>query len=269
MVPPVRKPHVAGDFYPAQPETLQKLLADFLEPKAPLKHSSAVILPHAGYIYSGKTAGQVMRQVQVPDVCFLIGPHHRGEGSPFALFADGAWETPLGRVPIDRDFAAGLLEASHDLTPDSEAHQREHSLEVEVPFLQYRNPKVKIVPLVLGTLNLDRVREVALSLIEFLKSRSGFLIVASSDMSHYESDAATREKDRHALQAIEALDEEALARAVVNFRITMCGFAPVYMTLILAKALGARRAALVNYTTSAEVSGDYDRVVGYAGFIID
>lgn len=269
MTPPVRKPHVAGSFYPSEPQALQAWLAESLKEHIPLSQAKAVILPHAGYIYSGKTAAEVLRRAKIPEVCFLMGPNHRAEGHPFALISEGDWETPLGTVPIDRDFATGLLEASHDLGVDSQAHEKEHSLEVEIPLLQYRNPQVRIVPLIIGTLNLARAREVARSLTEFLKGRSRFLMVASTDMNHYEDDEATRKKDRYVLEAIEALDEETLAKAVKSHRITMCGFIPVYMTLILVKALRAKKATLVDYRTSADASGDYDRVVGYAGFIIE
>lgn len=269
MIPPVRKPYVAGSFYPAQASELREFLATSLTPFSPLVQPKAVILPHAGYLYSGRTAAEVVRRVQIPDVCFLVGPNHGGEGHPFALFSEGGWETPLGVAPIERDFAGALLEASHDLSPDSEAHAREHSLEVEVPFLQHRHPEVKIVPLVIGSLNQDWVRRVALSLIETLKTQTRFLIVASTDMSHYESDEAVRKKDPYALRAIEALDEEGLAETVKRHRISMCGLMPVYFALILLKALGAKKATLIDYRTSAEASGDYDRVVGYAGFIIE
>jgi AmmeMemoRadiSam system protein B len=234
-----------------------------------LTRAKAVVVPHAGYVYSGKTAGEVIRKVQIPEVCLLLGPNHWGVGLPFALVNEGSWETPLGSVPIERDFASGLLAACHDLAVDSQAHEREHSLEVEVPLLQYRNPEVKIVPLLIGTLDLERTRRVALSLARFLKTRSGFLIVASTDMNHYENDEVTRKKDRYALQAIEALDAEGLQKVVAAHHITMCGYVPVYLTLLLVKALGAKRATLVDYRTSAEASGDYERVVGYAGFIIE
>lgn len=227
------------------------------------------MLPHAGYFYSAKTACEVLRRVEVPELCFLIGPNHEGRGHPFALASEGSWETPAGPVPLEQEFAQGLLKASSDLTADSKAHEMEHSLEVEIPLLQFRNPRVRIVPLVIGTLNLERTREVALSVLPFLKTRSEFLLVLSTDMSHYESDRATRKKDRYALEAIEALDEEKLAERVKTHRITMCGLAPVYFGLILAKALGARKGTLVDYRTSADASGDYERVVGYAGFIIE
>lgn len=270
LTSPVRKPHVAGSFYPADPKTLQASLQACLAPSSPSPvQPRAVILPHAGYMYSGKTAGRVLQKVRVPDLCFLVGPNHRGAGEPFALFSEGVWETPLGPVPVDSEFASGLLEACHDLRNDSLAHEEEHSLEVELPFLRYQNPALRIVPLLVGTIDLDWTREAALSLVEFLKTPKEFLLVVSTDMNHYENDQATREKDRYALAAIQALDEEAFRKAIEHYRISMCGFAPVYLSLIVLKALGARRAALIDYTTSAEASGDYDRVVGYAGFIIE
>lgn len=266
---PVRKPHVAGSFYPADATHLQRFFATGSKVLESPQEAKAVIVPHAGYLYSGKTAWEVFRRVCVPDTCFLIGPNHYGRGNDFAVFSEGFWETPLGKASIEEEFASGLLEACHDLQPDPSAHLEEHSLEVEVPFLQYRNPKVKIVPLLIGTLDLDRARQAAFSLIEFLKSQTRFLIVASTDMNHYENDSLSREKDKHALVAIEAMDAERLAQAVGRHRISMCGFVPVYLTLLLVKALQAKKVTLVDYRTSAETSGDYDRVVGYAGFVIE
>ena len=264
----VRKPHVAGSFYPAEPQALRDYLQKVIEPTAPTIQAKAVIIPHAGYLYSGRTAAEVIRRINIPKTAFLIGPNHWGVGEAFALFSCGSWENPLGKVPVDEEFASGLLESSHDIRVDTEAHFREHSLEVEIPFLQYRNPSVAVVPLLIGTLNWDNVADVAFSMEEFLRTRSDFLIVCSTDMNHYENDKITREKDGYALEAIKALDEKTFRRAVVLHQISMCGCIPVYMTLILSKSMGAKRAELVDYRTSADASGDRDRVVGYAGFII-
>lgn len=269
MTVPVRKPYVAGSFYPADSSALKEFLTASLKPISSLSHAKAVILPHAGYEYSGKTTAEVLKRTAVPSHCFLIGPNHRGAGYPFALFPEGSWETPLGPVPVDREFTSGLLESSHDLRADLFAHEREHSLEVIIPFLQFRNPAVKIAPLVIGTLDLDWSRQAAFSLLEFLKTYSNFLIVVSTDMSHYETEDTARRKDQHALRAIETLDEEKLVQVVENHQITMCGFVPVFLSLILVKGLGARKASLVDYRTSAEANGDKRRVVGYAGFIIE
>ena len=266
-----RKPQVAGSFYPADRTVLQKFCETHLPLSAPHLSARAVILPHAGYIYSGETACRVLARVRVPEKNFLMGPNHRlYENEEFAIFPEGEWETPLGKMTVDSELAAAFLKASHNLKSDPGAHLSEHSLEVELPFLQTRNPKAKIVPLIVGTLDLDRSRDVALACGAVLASRrEEMLVVVSTDMSHYESDKATRQKDRYALDAIENLDEEALVRVVREHRITMCGFVPVYMLLVMKRLLGIRKATLVDYRTSADATGDLDRVVGYAGFIFE
>ena len=229
-----------------------------------------MILPHAGYIYSGETACLVLSRLRVPERNFLIGPNHRGLGSDFALFAEGCWKTPLGVVPVDEELAAALLAGSRDLKPDEEAHRIEHSLEVLIPFLQTKNPALKILPLIVGTLDLEAAEGVAREIGEILASRSEpLLLVISNDMSHYENDDTTRKKDAYALRAIENLDAAALAKAVREHRITMCGLIPVYMLLVMAGSLGIRKAALIDYRTSADATGKWDRVVGYAGFIFE
>ncbi len=265
----VRKPAVAGSFYPSDSSELGEYLKKgcFQGPVRPVK---ALITPHAGYIYSGRTALKVFSQIEVPERNLLIGPNHRGMGSDFALYPDGVWKTPLGEVSVDQDLAAKLLESSHDLHADPEAHGFEHSLEVILPFLQIKNPQARIVPLIAGTLDWERARTAALAMGERLASFADpVLVVVSNDMSHYENEASTREKDRYALDAILNLDPAGLVEAVTRHRITMCGFIPVYMLLIMAATLGITKASLVEYTTSAEASGDYDRVVGYAGFIFE
>lgn len=267
---PVRKPHVAGSFYPANSSELRQFCQTHLTSAVQPRKARAVILPHAGYIYSGKTAGLVLSRVSIPENVFLIGPNHFGSGSPFALVSKGQWETPLGQVSIETRFAAEILKAVPQIQADEPAHRYEHSLEVEIPFLQVKNPAVKIIPLIVGTLDLESARQTALALGDCLAGRpaDSWLIVISTDMNHYESDEATRKKDRFALDAIENLDAGGLVRAVRNHRITMCGFVPVYMMLVMAGKLGIKKAELVNYTTSAEASGDTDRVVGYAGFVL-
>jgi len=266
----VREPAVAGMFYPGDGATLKKYCQARLGPRSPLISAKAVVLPHAGYTYSGETACRVLSQVDVPKSNFLIGPNHHGRGAPFAIMSNGEWETPLGRVRIQSGLASGLLTACGRLTDDSLAHRDEHSLEVEVPFLQTRNPQMELVPLVVGTRDLADAREVARSCGKYLAtSPERILVVVSSDMNHFESDEATRVKDAYALRAVEALDEEALAKAIKTHRITMCGFVPVYMLLSMKEALGIHKATLVDYRTSADATGDQDRVVGYAGFIFE
>jgi len=206
----------------------------------------------------------------VPERVFLMGPNHSGVGADFSVVARGEWETPLGSVPIDEDFAGRLLASSDDIKSDEAAHRHEHCLEVQIPFLQSRNSGIKICPLVIGSLDLLTARQVALACGRVLnQTREPVLTVVSTDMNHYETDEATRKKDQYALQAIENLDEEALAGAVKEYRITMCGFVPVYMLLAMRELLGIKKARLVDYRTSADASGDRNRVVGYAGFIFE
>jgi MEMO1 family protein len=266
----IRQPHVAGTFYPSDPEELRQYCDTHLKPQAPRISAKAVILPHAGYLYSGKTAAKVLGAVEIPESVFLIGPNHFGQGAPFALASRGVWHTPLGEVSVDEALAQGLLAACDDLQPDADAHLFEHSLEVEVPFLQALKPQLKILPLIIGTLDLLAAKQAAFACGRYLASLDVRpLVAASTDMSHYESDAATRQKDRFALDAISNLDEDALVKAVKEHRITMCGFIPVYMLLVMKAFLGIEKATLVDYCTSADATGDYDRVVGYAGFILE
>jgi len=266
----VREPSVAGTFYPADAHALKEFCEAHLQPTAHPIAAKAIILPHAGYVYSGQTACRVVSQVDVPKKNFLIGPNHHGIGAPFAIAQQGEWETPLGRVPIDLDLAKGLLEACSEIKDDEDAHLYEHSLEVEIPFLQTKNPWLEIVPLVVGTSSLPDAREVANACGRYLAAQSEpVLIVASSDMNHYEDDKMTRVKDRYALEAIENLDEDALAKAIKSHRISMCGFVPVFMLLTMKEFLGIQKATLVDYRTSSEASGDYGHVVGYAGFIFE
>ncbi len=200
----------------------------------------------------------------------MIGPNHRGLGSDFSIYAAGQWETPLGTIPIDSDLASRFLKAGREISEDPSAHALEHSLEVLLPLLQLKNPSLRIVPLIVGTMNLEAAKEVALACAEVLAlEENQVLVVVSNDMSHYESDEATRKKDRYALEAIQHLDGAALIRAAREYRITMCGLVPVYMLLAMSQKLGIRKGTLVDYRTSADASGDYDRVVGYASFIFE
>jgi len=265
-----REPAVAGTFYPENPTELRQFCHSNLKPAPKLLKAKAIILPHAGYIYSAPTACSVLSRIHVPEKVFLIGPNHRGIGRDFALYAQGEWQTPLGMVPIDEVLSQELLRASAHISFDRKAHQDEHSLEVEIPLLQSCRPDIHIVPMIVGTLDLQRAHEVAEACGAVLSvSGKEALSVISNDMSHYESDQITRKKDRYALDAILNLDEEALTKSVYEHRITMCGFIPVFMLLCMKEKLGIRKASLIDYRTSADASGDKERVVGYAGFIFE
>jgi hypothetical protein len=264
----VRLPAVAGSFYPGKEETLRGEL-DALIPAARKERAVALIAPHAGYAYSGRVAGAAFGRVEVPrDVVILCFNHH-GAGSDFAVWPDGAWRTPLGDAPVNADLAKAIKAAFLPADFDERGHQDEHSGEVQVPFLQRLRADVRIAPVALSIGHDDRSIAQLRAFGKALAAVPGdFLVVASTDLNHYEDQKTTVEKDEAAIRAIEALDEAALVQAVRTREISMCGFAPTVATIAYARAKGATRAATVAHATSGDVSGDYDRVVGYVGMVI-
>jgi hypothetical protein len=267
---PVRHPAVAGRFYPRDPNQLRDEVRRFLAQSSekPVR-AIGCIVPHAGYMYSGHVAGAVLACLEIPQLCLVLCPNHTGVGRALAIVSEGAWETPLGDVPIDRPFAAALKQRCPLLHEDSSAHRSEHAAEVELPFLQILQPNLKIVPIALGTGQFEPLEQLGEAIADVIAAQDGpVLIVASSDMNHYESDAITRVKDHTAIQPILALDARALYDTVTQQHITMCGFGPAVTMLTAAKKLGAIAAELVKYATSGDVSGDRDMVVGYAGIIV-
>jgi len=269
----LRHPAVAGRFYPGHPEELRAEVETYLS-QAAVKGQSPVravgcIAPHAGYMYSGHVAGAVFARVEVPKRCFVLCPNHTGMGRALAIFSEGAWETPLGDVPIDVELATALKERFPALNEDSAAHKAEHAAEVELPFLQMRQPELSFVPIALGTGQLEVLEELGKALADVIaRQKDAVLIVASSDMNHYESDAVTRVKDHRAIERILSLDPRGLHEVVTQQDISMCGFGPAVAMLTAARQLGAQSADLVKYATSGDVSGERDLVVGYAGVIV-
>ena len=227
------------------------------------------VAPHAGYIYSGRVAGAVYSRLEIPVHCVILCPNHTGKGHPLSVMASTTWQTPLGEVAADTELGAHLLRCFPALVEDSAAHRGEHAIEVQLPFLQARQPELNIVPITVGTSDFDVLRGLCEALGEGIAEREEkVLIVASSDMNHYESDAITRVKDRKAIERVLAMDARGLWQVVINEDISMCGFGPTIVMLTAAKLLGATSATLVEYATSGEVSGDYESVVGYAGIIV-
>ncbi len=269
---PIRHPAVAGRFYPGESTALRAEVRSYLSQKETAqKPARAVgcIVPHAGYVYSGHVAGAVFRELEVPELCVVICPNHTGMGRALAIMSEGAWETPLGRVPIGGAFAAALMQRCPLLQEDSSAHRSEHAIEVELPFLQMRQRHVKFVPIALGTRDFGVLDELGNAIADAVAAHGEpVLLVASSDMNHYESDAITRVKDERAIAAILALDARALYDVVMQEHISMCGFGPAVAMLTAARKLGATSAELVKYATSGDISGDRDMVVGYAGIIV-
>jgi len=268
-----RRAAVAGSFYPGREDALRNAIEKYVVDVQKEK-TIAVLSPHAGYTYSGMVAGAVYSRVNITGTVIILGPMHRYGGADFALFPDGSWETPLGEVTIDKEFADSIAANCPDIEKNTSAHDKEHSLEVQVPFLQYFKPEVKIVPVAIGTWQYDSLKKLgeglAKSILEYGKD---VLIVASSDMSHTESSNPALQKkisdlDKQALAKFAALDDKGFHDFITHRSITMCGFAPATVAIVAAKALSATSGELVDYRTSYDVTGDYSYVVGYAGVII-
>ncbi|MFH0731842.1 MAG: AmmeMemoRadiSam system protein B [Candidatus Omnitrophota bacterium] len=267
----IRLPQVAGQFYPGTESSLRQEVQRLLTIGAsPAKEKAlGIIAPHAGFMYSGAVAGHVYSAIQVPGTIFILGPNHTGIGKRFSLHKQGHWRTPLGDVEVDSEIAQQLLKSCKYLDDDTAAHTYEHCLETQLPFLQYIKSDFKIVPIVLSAYNSDAYRSLGEAIASVAKNlKKDFLIIASSDMSHYEGQKDAQKKDKKAIDAILKLDELQLINCVEGLNITMCGYIPAAIMLIAAKLLGAKEARLVKYQTSADVTGDYNAVVGYAGVII-
>ena len=240
----------------------------------PRKRAIACMVPHAGYRFSGHVAGAVYAQLgarlELPRRFVLIGPRHRPRGDAQAILSEGGWQTPLGLAQIDSELAAALKQACPALTEDAVAHRQEHAIEVQLPFLQHLVGDFRFVPIALGTIDFAALTAVGRAVADVIQQQpEPVLIVASSDMNHYESDAVTRPKDHLALDRVLALDPRGLLDVVRSERVTMCGVGPAVSMLTAANALGATRAKLVRYATSGEINGDLEEVVGYAGVIVD
>lgn len=273
----LRKPAVAGYFYHASAQALRRQVEGFILLGTERIRAIGIVSPHAGLMYSGSVAGAVYSRIELPASIVLIGPNHTGLGAGVSLMPKGSWETPLGTVGIDEELAAAILARSPCIHDDSLAHLREHSLEVQLPFIQYFKQDFRIVPIQMLDVRLETCLEVGRALAEAVKEcgarsaecgKNGVLIVASSDMTHYEPSREAGEKDQKAIQEVLRLDPEGLYRTVRDHNISMCGFGPAVAMLTACKALGASKAELVKYTNSGEVSGDLEKVVGYAGIVI-
>ncbi len=269
----LRRPAVAGRFYPDDPDDLRAEALAYLSQtsdtnQTPLR-ALGCLAPHAGYMYSGHVAGAVFARVEVPKRCIVMCPNHTGMGLALAIMSEGAWQTPLGQAAIDAELAAELKTRFPVLQEDSAAHRAEHAAEVELPFLMLRQPELKFVPIALGTGQFEVLEQLGKALADVITAQEDpVLIVASSDMNHYESDAVTRGKDHRAIERILSLDPRGLFDVVTQQNISMCGFGPAVAMLTAARQLGAKSAELVKYATSGDISGDREMVVGYAGVVV-
>jgi len=265
----IRNPVVAGQFYPESPRQLRSMIKGLVDDKAGKEEVIGLISPHAGYIYSGPVAGATISRIKFKDTFIIMGPNHTGHGQPLSIMTEGTWKTPLGEVEIDSELGRKILATSGYLQEDHVAHRYEHSIEVQLPFLQYFRPDIKLVPIVLAYAGGDAYKEIGRGIARAVKDLNReVVIVASSDMTHYEPRDSAERKDTQAIEAILDLNEDELLRRVQELDISMCGYAPAVSLISAAKELGAKGAELVRYQTSGDVTGDYTSVVGYAGVII-
>ena len=274
----IRRPSQAGMFYAGTAESLKKQIEEcFLHKLGPGKIPKVarsgprkvvgLICPHAGYVYSGPVAAHSYYRLArdgIPEVFVILGPNHMGYGSAIALMNEGIWRTPLGDIEIDYQTASKILRASEVIDIDDTAHRFEHSIEVQLPFLQYLyGSEFKFVPIAFLMQDLESSREVGRALAKALEGKNA-VIIASTDMTHYEPHEQAVRKDKLALSAVEKLNEEEFYSIIESYNISACGYGPVAALITAAKLLGVKKAEILCYKTSGDVTGDYSSVVGYA-----
>jgi AmmeMemoRadiSam system protein B len=265
----IREPAVAGTFYPGRPEELRRTLEELTAGDPPRWNARGLLVPHAGYVYSGGVAGRTFRAVRLSRRFVILCPNHTGRGTALAIQASGHWRTPLGAIEIDSGLAADLMDRLPDLRDDPRAHAGEHALEVELPFLQHLAAPFRFVPICVGTQDPDRLLRLGDAIAEAAgEAPEPVQVVISSDMSHYIPAERARERDMRAVAEIERMDPLGLHRVVHGEGITMCGVAPAVAGIQAARGMGAGGARLISYANSGDVSGDHDQVVGYAGVVL-
>jgi MEMO1 family protein len=267
----MRQPAVAGTFYEASPDRLRAQVdACFAANEPGLKQPFiGAVVPHAGLMYSGHVAAAFYDVAELPRRFVILCPNHTGAGHFAAINASGSWRTPLGDVAIDEPLAKSLMAKTRLLSEDASAHAREHSLEVQLPFLQRLLPDFTFVPICLGAHRYDYAEEIGEAIADAIRDADSPIgILASSDLNHYEDQATTLKKDQAAIDQILARNPEQLWRVVDDRDISMCGFIPTTTMLIAANELGASNARLVKHATSGDINGDYSQVVGYASVLI-
>lgn len=266
----LRQPAVSGRFYPSDPAELTALINRYCKSESGVAPARvrACLVPHAGYVYSGHVAGAVYARTEFPKKVLILGVRHYPRGEPAAILSSGAWRTPLGDAKIDAPLAKALLEACPLLREDSVAHSAEHSLEVQIPFLQILKPDFTFVPVALGTVRFEDLVAIGEAIGKVAAGSSEeVLLLTTSDLNHYEDDATTRVKDRKAIDRILALDARGLHDTCRGEDISMCGLGPTVAMITALTKLGAAKPGLVRYATSGDVTGDIREVVGYAGVL--
>ncbi len=265
----IREPVVAGSFYPGTTEQLRSMLEQLVDSGVPKEDVVGALMPHAGYQYSGAVAGAVISRIKFTDTFVIMGPSHTGLGEPYSIMTGGTWRTPLGDVAVDEELAKKILDSTRFLKEDHIAHLQEHAVEVQIPFLQFFKPDVKIVPIILMPADVAVYQEIGRAIAGAVRALGReAVIIASGDMTHYEPQQVAGEKDRQGIEAMLSLDEAELLKRVREQGISMCAYAPAAVMIAAAKELGAGETELVRYQTSGDTTGDYSAVVGYAGIIV-
>lgn len=267
----LREPVVAGTFYPSTKKALLEQIGALSGAEKKAWDAIGVVSPHAGYVYSGGVAASVYGSIKPSDTYVILGPNHTGLGQAFGISTADAWKTPIDNATVDKELAGSIISFSDLISYDDHCHDGEHSIEVQLPFIQSIQKHFKFVPLVVSTSDLDECRQVASAIAQSiigLDKHPSVTIVASSDMTHYEPQKDAQKKDAVAIKAMLDLDEERLFKEVRELDISMCGLAPCAIMIAASKQLGATKARLVRYATSGESSGDYASVVGYAGIVV-
>jgi AmmeMemoRadiSam system protein B len=265
----VRPAHFAGSWYPGDAKELRATI-ERATPRADRKRAIAVVSPHAGYRYSGAIAAETIAHVEVPRTAVVLCPNHRVPPPIVSVWPSGTWRTPLGELPVDEPLVEALLKEckASGLVAEMRAHDQEHAVELQLPILQFHRPDLRIVAIVVAQDDPERLKALGEGMARAIAGRDDVLIVASSDMNHYESHEVAERKDKLALDRVLAMDPAGLLEVCDREDITMCGVRPTAATLWAAKALGAKKAELVRHATSGDVSGEYDSVVGYAGVVV-
>lgn len=265
----IRKAAVAGQFYPGSAREIQAMIPELIEPHAKKEKALGAMGPHAGWIYSGRGAGILYSRIEVPETVVVMCPNHRGAGVEVGIMAEGAWELPTGEVRLASELSRLLMKKTGLVKEDPRSHLFEHSLEVHLPLIQHFRPDFKLTPISLGRVSYAECEELGLALAEAVKELGReVLVVASSDMTHFESAVAAKQKDGKALDRMLALDPRGLYNTVMKERITMCGVVPAAIMLVYALARGALQAELIDYRNSGDVTGDHSEVVAYASVIV-
>lgn len=268
----IRPPAVAGTFYEGSPDRLRaqvdRCFSENPPPPARKERFLGAVVPHAGLMYSGHVAAAFYAIADLPRRWIILCPNHTGAGHFAAINREGEWRTPLGDARIDTPLADALMARTRLLAEDARAHAREHSLEVQLPFLQRLLGDFTFVPICLGAHRYDFAEEIGNAIADVLKDERDVAVIASSDLNHYEDQRTTLRKDQIAIDEVLARNPRELWRVVDEYDVSMCGFIPTTAMLVAVNALGATAARLVKHATSGDVNGDYSHVVGYASIVI-